>query len=135
MSALDIPATINAAAGLPESEAFDGIDLLPLLAAGEDAAPERDLDWRFWNQSAVRSGDWKLLKAGKDYAMLFDLSADRGEKSNVIEAHPDIAAGLEKKLSAWAAKMRPEGLPSGPLNAQETKWYKVYFGDQESKVD
>lgn len=126
--ALDIPATMNAAAGLPPDSALDGVDLLPLLAAGEDKAPSRDLYWRFWNQAAVRSGDWKLLRAGGDRKMLFDLARDRGEQKNVIADHPDIAADLEAKLTSWADELSPPGLPDGPLNGQEQGWYGFYFG-------
>jgi arylsulfatase A-like enzyme len=125
--ALDIAATMNAAAGLPPDPALDGVDLLPLLAAGEEKAPSRDLYWRFWNQAAVRSGDWKFLRAGGDRKMLFDLAGDRGEQKNVIAEHPDIAADLEAKLAAWADKMSPPGLPAGPLNDQEQGWYGYYF--------
>jgi arylsulfatase A-like enzyme len=99
-----------------------------LLAADEEQAPSRDLFWRFWNQAAVRSGDWKLLRAGGDRKMLFDLARDRGEQKNVIADHPDIAADLEAKLAAWADEMSPPGLPHGLLNDQEQGWYEYYFG-------
>ena len=126
--ALDIAATMNAAAGLPPDPVLDGVDLLPVLAAGEEKAPSRDLYWRFWNQAAVRVGDWKFLRAGRDRKMLFDLARDRGEQKNVIANHPNIAADLEAKLAAWAGKMSPPGLPDGPLNGQEHGWYGHYFG-------
>jgi uncharacterized sulfatase len=131
--ALDITVTMNAAAGLPRDPALDGVDLLPLLAAGEDKAPSRDLYWRFWNQAAVRSGDWKLLRAGGDRKMLFDLALDRGEQKNVIAGHPGIAKNLEARLAAWADEMSPPGLPEGRLNGQEQGWYGFYFG--KSKPD
>ena len=127
--ALDIAATMNAAAGLPPDPALDGVDLLPLLAAREEKAPSRDLYWRFWNQAAVRSGNWKFLRAGRDRNMLFDLARDRGEQKNVIAEHPDIAKGLEAKLAAWADEMSPPGLPDGPLNGQERAWFGYYFKD------
>jgi arylsulfatase A-like enzyme len=128
--ALDIAAVINAAAGLPPDPALDGIDFLPLLAAGEDKAPARDLFWRFWSQAAVRSGDWKYLRAGQDRKMLFNLAYDRSERKNVIAEHPDIAAELEAKLAAWAGELSPPGLPDRPLNGQEQGWYSFYFGHQ-----
>jgi arylsulfatase A-like enzyme len=127
--ALDIAATINAAAGLPPDPLMDGIDLLPLLAAGEAKAPARDLFWRFWSQAAVRSGDWKFLRAGQDRKMLFDLARDRSEQKNVIAEHPDIAAELEVKLAAWTGELSPPGLPDRPLNGQEQAWYDFYFGE------
>jgi arylsulfatase A-like enzyme len=117
---------------LPPDSALDGVDLLPLLAAGEDKTPSRDFYWRFWNQAAVRSGDWKFLRAGDNRKMLFDLARDRGEQKNVIADHPDIASDLEAKLAAWAGKMSPPGLPDGPLNDQERGWYGYYFGQAKS---
>jgi len=127
--ALDIAATMNAAAGLPADPALDGIDLLPLLAGGPDKAPKRDLFWRFWNQAAVRSGEWKFLQAGRDRKMLFNLARDRGEHQDVIAEHPEVAAELESKLAAWAGELSPPGLPGRPLNEQEQGWYGFYFGN------
>lgn len=127
---LDIPATLLAAAGLPPDPALDGVDLLPLLAAGEAKAPSRDLFWRFWSQAAVRSGDWKFLQAGPDRKMLFDLAQDRGERKNLIAEHPDLAAELEAKLAAWAGEMSPPGLRGRPLNAGEQGVYDYYFGNE-----
>ena len=126
---LDIAATIHAAAGLPADPALDGMDLLPLLIAGEASAPSRDLFWRFWNQAALRSGDWKFLRAGKERKMLFNLAHDRGEHHNLIAKHPDIATELEAKLTAWADTLSPKGLPKGSLNEQEQRFYEFYFGD------
>ena len=128
--ALNIPATINAAARLPADPGLDGIDLLPVLAAGEEKAPSRDLYWRFWSQAAVRSGHWKFLRAGKNRKMLFDLAADAAEQRNVIADHPDTAAALEAKLAAWSGELSPPGLPEGPLNGQEQRLYRFYFGDE-----
>ena len=125
--ALDIPATIHAAAGLKPDAAFDGIDLLPILAAGEDKAPARDLYWRFWNQAAVRSGSWKLLRTGDGRKMLFDLSQDPEEQRNLLTDQPKIATELEAKLSAWTRQLSPPGLPRQPLNDQERAWYGFYF--------
>jgi arylsulfatase A-like enzyme len=133
--ALDIAATMNAAAGLPPDPALDGIDLLPLLAGDPDQAPERDLLWRFWNQAAVRSGDWKFLQAGPDRKMLFDLASDRAEQTNVIAEHPEVATALEGKLSAWAGELSPPGLPEGPLKDQEQAWYAHYFGNADRPAD
>jgi uncharacterized sulfatase len=128
----DLTATINAAAGLPPDPAFDGMDLLPYLTKPGTDLPPRALFWRFWGQSAVRSGDWKLLRAGDEQAFLFNLKDDREERRNVIANHPDVAEELQKKLSAWAEKLDPAGLPHGSLNDQETKWYRYYFGLGES---
>ncbi len=126
---LDIPVTMNAAAGLPSDPMLDGIDLLPLLTASEEKAPSRDLYWRFWNQAVIRSENWKYLRAGTERKMLFSLARDRGEKKNLIAEHPEIAAKLEAKLATWAEELSPKGLPKGQLNAQEVDFYDFYFGN------
>jgi arylsulfatase A-like enzyme len=126
---LDATATIHAAAGLPPEPGYDGIDLLPYLTKTEAVEmPARDLFWRFWTQAAVRSGDWKYITAGTDRAMLFNLKDDIGETRNLIAEHPEVAADLRRKLAAWADQLQPAGIPSGPLDEQEAKWYPQYFG-------
>jgi arylsulfatase A-like enzyme len=128
---LDVTATINTAAGLPPDSKLDGINLVPYLTDSKVPAPKRDLFWRFWDQTAVRSGDWKLLVAG-DYKLLFNLKDDKEETRNVITEHPELAKMLEQKLAAWNGEMQPPGIPRKPLNAPEAKWYPYYFGDAAS---
>ena len=131
--ALDVVPTVMAAANLPPDPNLDGVNLLPYLAKPVEAMPSRDLFWRFWNQTAVRSGDWKLIVAG-DYKLLFNLKDDLGETKNVITEHADIAKTLEQKLVAWNAEMKPAGIPRKPLNEQEAKWYPFYFKDPKSRI-
>jgi arylsulfatase A-like enzyme len=126
--ALDVAPTVLAAANLPPDPKLDGMNLLPYLAGAGEAMPSRDLFWRFWNQSAVRSGDWKLIVAG-DYKRLFNLKDDKEENRNVMAAHPEIAKALEQKLAAWNGAMQPSGMPRKPLNVHEAKFYHYYFGD------
>lgn len=131
--ALDVASTVIAAANLPPDPNLDGVNLLPYLAKTGAAMPGRDLFWRFWNQTAVRSGDWKMIVAA-DYNLLFNLKDDPGETKNVIAAHADLAKALEQKLAAWNAEMKPPGIPRKPLNPQEDKWYPYYFKDPKSRV-
>ena len=49
---------------LKKAKELDGIDLIPYLTGEKGGLPKRELYWRFWDQSAVRDGKWKLLKAG-----------------------------------------------------------------------
>jgi arylsulfatase A-like enzyme len=131
--ALDVASTVLAAANLPPDPNLDGVNLLPYLAKSVEAMPNRDLFWRFWNQTAVRSGDWKLIVAG-DYKLLFNLKDDLGETKNVITEHADIAKRLEQKLATWNAEMKPAGIPQKSLNEQEAKWYPYYFKDPKSRI-
>lgn len=131
--ALDIAPTVNAAANLPPDPNLDGMNLLPYLAKSGAAMPSRDLFWRFWNQSAVRSGDWKLIVADK-YKLLFNLKDDKEEKRNIIAEHREVAERLEQKMAAWNEKMQPPGSPRKPLNGQEIKFYRYHLGDATARL-
>ncbi len=146
MISLDLYSTFAAAAGAAET-AQDSVNLLPHLR-GETAEPPHEfLFWRFQPNIAVRWGNWKLWRVNKtdlaesdmtvggkrlpqvDYpgdsphgqlTVLYDLSADIGERSNVAEQHPDVVARLEAELASWS-----EGLaePTWPSNGpRSTIW-------------
>jgi arylsulfatase A-like enzyme len=84
---------------------------------------ERPLTWRFWRQSAIRKGDWKLLKFRDRATYLFDLSKDPGEKSNLVEKHPEIAAKLEAELATWNSSL----CAPDPGSPEEYAFYNRYF--------
>ncbi len=95
---------------MPADARLDGIDLLPILAG---AAPEveRTLFWRITGaarqQQAVRSGRWKLV-VDQGRPLLFDLSKDIGERTDVIAGHRDVATRLQRALGAWQAEVDAE---------------------------
>jgi arylsulfatase A-like enzyme len=108
---MDLTATILAAAGakVPVGTTLDGIDLLPILA-GSAPETERTLFWRVGGarqQQAVRSGRWKLM-VDQGRPLLFDLTADIGERTDVIATHRDIATRLQAALGAWQADVDGE---------------------------
>jgi len=116
---MDLSATILAAAGapVPESARLEGINLLPLLAAGAKPQP-RTLFWRVatagLNQRAVRDGDWKLLVDGAVRWMLFDVSKDIGERNDVAATNTAVVRRLRQQLLAWEQDVDAEaksGLP------------------------
>ncbi|MEM9019511.1 MAG: arylsulfatase [Planctomycetota bacterium] len=85
---------------------IDGISFVPTLL-GSDQQPEHDyLYWEFFEQGgkqAVRWGDWKgiRLKAQQDREsaiMLFDLTNDLGEQSNVADQHPEVVAHIRRLM-------------------------------------
>jgi arylsulfatase A-like enzyme len=126
---LDMTASALAAAGANNDSLskLDGVDLLPWLAGTSVEPPKRDLFWRFWNQGAIRSGDWKFIITGDGREMLFNLQDDKEEQRNLIAAEGEIAAKLKSKLSHWTSELKPTGLPSKSLNAEEFGWYEHYF--------
>jgi len=98
----------------------DSVNILGALL-GEDGAEGRDhlVTQNNGNNGtySLREGNWKLHRYDKGFArnivveaklanseqppyQLFDLDRDPAEKNNVIADHPDIAAGMKKRLAA-----------------------------------
>ena len=107
---LDVLPTALAAAKTEASPDWqlDGANLLPLLEGKADRLPPRELYFRFGAQHAVRSGDWKLVKAAKDMQpMLVNLREDRGEQTDLSAQHPEQKQRLQTLYDAWNARMQP----------------------------
>lgn len=102
---MDLTATILAAAQapVPAEARLDGIDLVPLLQDGA-ARIERTLFFRYTlparRQRAVRQGDWKLMVDGPN-VMLFNLSADVGERTDLAAERSDVVARLFPLIASW----------------------------------
>ncbi len=107
---LDVLPTALAAAGVevrPEWE-LDGVNLLPLLEGRADRLEREALYWRFGVQYAVRRGDWKLVKAGRDEPVrLFNLRNDPGEANDMAGAKPELVRELQALWDRWNATMIP----------------------------
>lgn len=125
----DFMPTLLQIARLPEPDFTDGVSLLPLLI--ERRAPERDLYWHYphyGNQggspsSAVRRGDWKLVRFYEDgREELYDLAADVSESENHASNQLEIRRELSKSLDTWLDQVNAR-LPtpnSDNLNGEQT---------------
>jgi arylsulfatase A-like enzyme len=118
---MDLAATFLSLAGVPVTNLrLDGIDLLPVLE-GKARPIDRTLFWRVGavatGQFAVRSGSWKLV-FDRGRPLLFDLSRDIGERTDVIAQQAALATKLRAALEAWQtdvdaeAKAQPAASPS-----------------------
>ena len=135
VSALDVAATAVGIQPLGDSEKsakastpteLDGVNLLPYLT-GENKAPPHDaLYWRWMAQSAIREGNWKLLRGG-DREYLYDLATDREENNNLAAKHPEIATRLRAKLKTWADGLTPPGMALGPMAATWNDYFDHYL--------
>jgi arylsulfatase A-like enzyme len=76
---------------------LDGINLMPLLAGKMTEVPERTLFWRVGQKNALRSGNWKLIRDGKEW-QLYDLAHDIGETTNLTAKEP---ARVQQLTSLW----------------------------------
>lgn len=110
VSSVDFLPTMCDAAGVAPGD-VDGVSLMPLLRGGTLKA--RSLFWHYPHYSnqggepggAIRDGDWKLIEFYKDGRReLFNVKDDVGEKTNLVDAHADIAKRLASKLAEWRKK-------------------------------
>ncbi len=118
LSALDLMATfVSAAGGNPPSPGerveragrkkkkwpiYDSVDLDPHFRGKNNTAPHPTLYWRTaLRGSAIRDGDWKLLRPNSELPQLYNLAEDVGETRNLIADEPAIAARLLEKFNKW----------------------------------
>lgn len=125
VSSLDVAATSLAMAGLNPEKELDGVNILPYLNGSKKGEPHKILYWRFWDQSAVRMGNWKFLKAG-NREMLFNVENDVHEHLNRIQEYPQKALKMKKKLEAWAGELLNPAIYGGEIR-REKIWYDHYF--------
>jgi arylsulfatase A-like enzyme len=104
---LDIHPTVLAAArvSIPPEAELDGVNLLPFLTGANRSAPHGHLFWRFGQQRAVRSGDWKLVRLPGREPQLFNLARDVREKNDLSQAEPARIEELEASYQAWNATL------------------------------
>lgn len=61
--------------------------------------------------SAIREGDWKLLKFWDNgQLMLFDLAKDLGETDDLASRMPGRARELEQRLTAYLSEVKAQGI-------------------------
>ncbi len=127
ISALDVAATTAEIARLETQPTdLDGVSLIPYLTGKKTTAPHEVLTWRWVAQSAIREGNWKLLRGGqREY--LYNLEADIEEKHNLVAKHPEIAVRLRTRLSAWASELDPPGLASSEMSRAATGYFDFYL--------
>jgi arylsulfatase A len=96
----------------PEDIVLDGFDMLPVLS-GQRPSPRESMFWKRRGLQAARVGHWKWIDNNGE-KFLFDLSEDIGEKNNLIQVMPEMAAQMEGHFQRWMQSM--EGAePRGPF--------------------
>lgn len=112
---LDILPTALAAAGVNPTQSvqatLDGTNLLPYLTGENQGPPHETLFWRFrfppaypvLHRWAIRQGDWKLVKNGREPLSLYQLVNDIGEANNLAAAHPDRVRAMHAAWKQWDA--------------------------------
>jgi arylsulfatase A-like enzyme len=113
-TALELLPTFAAAADVPPpaGNSLDGYNALPLLA-GQSPSPRTEMFWEFRGQKAARIGKYKWIESDRAGG-LYDLSADSGEKVDLAEKLPHVAADMSSRWAAWRKSM-DEAEPRGPF--------------------
>jgi N-acetylgalactosamine-6-sulfatase len=121
LTAVDLLPTLCEVAGvkLPAGYEPDGQNMLPAFL-GEPVARAKPIFWEWrsasrgdnWPGLAVRDGEWKLLMtADRKRVELYQLPADRFEKSNVAKQYPEVRERLQKAVLDWQASL-PKKIPT-----------------------
>ncbi|MDG2469432.1 MAG: hypothetical protein P8M80_09155, partial [Pirellulaceae bacterium] len=102
----------------------DGVDLLPYVQGNKTGRPHDRLYWRSKNQTALRSGDWKIVSTEKPTKEIryevFDLASDIAEENNLADANPQRLEALQKELQTasmdyrWTSPDRKKGAAETP---------------------
>ncbi|MEM9828685.1 MAG: sulfatase-like hydrolase/transferase [Planctomycetota bacterium] len=117
----DLFATAAAVSGGTPSAAIDGVDLMPYLNPhtatantravhpSESSLRQRPMFWRQGPRSALRIGDWKLVRNGRrgrpDPWELYDISKDVTESFNRAGSDPDRLHSMIRQWARWDAEM------------------------------
>jgi arylsulfatase B len=120
----------------PEGVKMDGISIRPLLEKGD----HKDWPARMmmtdnqkkhlpskWATTTVMSERWRLI----DNKELYDIDADPGQRSNVIDKHPEVVQQLRKYYDELWADLQPglNNVPMIPLAAPDQKTVALNYHD------
>jgi uncharacterized sulfatase len=139
ISNMDLFPTLLHLAGVeqPADRVIDGKNILGVLTGTVPKSPRESMFFYHYDQlQAVRAGQWKYIRETNRYVwpipldaeavpramgkvqlgpdrspLLYDLSADPGERYNVIHAHRDVANKLDALMVEWElqVKKNPRG--------------------------
>ncbi|MGJ8723365.1 MAG: arylsulfatase [Roseibacillus sp.] len=126
-----------------EIQEMDGRSLLPLLEDPKAEWADRELFFHCgrWNSGkreaakfakcAVRTEQWRLV----NNKMLFDISKDPSETTDIFAENPEVVAKLQKSYDAWWESTLPlmvnEGLPR--VAAEDQSLSIRYYKQLEEK--
>jgi arylsulfatase A-like enzyme len=122
-SSLDIFSTSLAAAGIEKDDdlILDGTNLLPYLSGEKQGNPHDKLFWRKLDEAGARIGDHKLIRLKNYGSVLYDLSNDLSETTDLATKEPIVFNNLLNSLSEWESQM------VNPLWREGKPWEDVTY--------
>ena len=107
--ATDIMATCVDVAGAKYPETFGGESITPMegrtlvpIFEGQRSENRDAMYWEHEGNRAVRKDEWKLVTRYPGDWELYNLEADRTERNNLAQRHPEKVAELAALYSRWA---------------------------------
>ena len=107
VSSLDIVPTFVGAAGgsIDKTDKLTGVDLLPFLSGSRAVVPHESLKWTYTVGSAIRTGEWKLIRLPDRLPMLYHLSDDIGEKDDLALREVERTRSMLQELGEWEVRL------------------------------
>jgi len=99
---------------------LDGEDVSDIWL-GATREHQKPLFWKAGGNHVIREGKWKYYLPWNGRGELYDILADPAEAKNLASQHPDVAAKLKKKVSAWKAELPEKVERTGKYKHQYTK--------------
>lgn len=91
------------------NQKYDGVDLLPYLDGKVDGVPHEQFFWRAGTRTALRDGDWKLVKNPKRGAKVswevYNLAEDISETKDLSQSQPEKRDELIRIWDRWNSEM------------------------------
>lgn len=108
---VDVMATVVDVTGAAYPREFKGNTIQPTEGAslrpalgGRRIDRRQPLYWEHEGNRAIRDGRWKLVSRFPDGWELYDLTADRVERTDLAAKHPDVVTRLSAAWEAWAKR-------------------------------
>jgi arylsulfatase len=137
---------VGASLGDDVRKQVEGRTLMPLLSRANAEWPDRTLvthvgrgprgqvaEWKYRNCS-IRDARYTLV----NNAELYDLQADPGEQTNVIDAHPDEVAKLRGAYDQWWTDVQPllvnENATGPKMNPFKELYWKQFGGGPDDAL-
>jgi arylsulfatase A-like enzyme len=128
---IDFYSTFLEAGGIhPQpGQIIDGLSLMPVLRGGGHLQ-RNALFWHYPHYSdqggkpgsAIRRGDWKLIRFDEDkHLELYNLAADIGEKNDLAEKDPARAHEMENVLDGWLKSVDAQMTAPNPDYGRSTR--------------
>ena len=123
----DVFPTLCELVGATPPEDIDGLSIASTLLGRDGQAEHEYLYWEYGGMVAVRTGQWKAVRVGKQPRWeLYDVEADVSETRDLAAEHPDVLAKAKAFAEAAHEPVRP-GAYANPVRElherdRQAKW-------------